>query len=137
MVRPEVIRKRLNKIDEYLVVLQRLQRYGRDEFLSDPERYGSAERFLHLAIEALLDMGNHVIADEGLGVVDWYSDVPRIFLEKGMISLELSEKWVRMIGFRNTLVHGYMDVDRTIVYEVLQNGLCDIEELKRVFARHL
>jgi uncharacterized protein YutE (UPF0331/DUF86 family) len=137
MVRPEVIRKRLNKIDEYLVVLQRLQRYGRDEFLSDPERYGSAERFLHLAIEALLDMGNHVIADEGLGVVDWYSDVPRIFLEKGMISSELSEKWIRMIGFRNTLVHGYMDVDRTIVYEVLQNGLGDIEELKRVFARHL
>ena len=79
-------------------------------------------------------MGNHVIADEGLGVVDWYSDVPRIFLEKGMISLELSEKcWVRMIGFRNTLVHGYMDVDRTIIYEVLQNGLGDIEELKRVF----
>jgi len=30
-----------------------------------------------------------------------------------------------------------MDVDRTIVYEVLQNGLRDIEELKRVFARHL
>jgi len=24
-------------------------------------------------MEALLDMGNHVIADEGLGVVDWYS----------------------------------------------------------------
>jgi uncharacterized protein YutE (UPF0331/DUF86 family) len=137
MVRPEVIRKRLNKIDEYLVVLQRLQRYGRDEFLSDPERYGSAERFLHLAIEALLDMGNHVIADEGLGVVDWYSDVPRIFLEKGLISSELSQKWMRMIGFRNTLVHGYMDVDRTIVYEVLQNGLRDIEELKRVFARFL
>jgi uncharacterized protein YutE (UPF0331/DUF86 family) len=101
------------------------------------ERYSSAVRFLHLAIEALLDMGNHVIADDGLGVVDWYSDVSRIFLETGMISSELSEKWVRMIGFRNTLVHGFMDVDRTIVYEVLQNGLGDIGELKRVFARHL
>jgi len=44
---------------------------------------------------------------------------------------------VRPEVIRNTLVHGYMDVDRTIVYEVLQNGLCDIEELKRVFARHL
>ena len=137
MVRPEVIRKRLNKLDECLTVLQRLQRYGRDEFLSDPERYGSAERFLHLAIEALLDMGNHVIADEGLGVVDWYSDVPRLFLEKELISSDLSEKWIRMIGFRNTLVHGYIDIDRTIVYEVLQNGLGDIEELKRVFARFL
>jgi hypothetical protein len=38
MVRPEVVRKRLNKIDERLAVLQRLQRYGRDEFLSNPER---------------------------------------------------------------------------------------------------
>jgi len=137
MVRPEVIRKRLNKIDEYLIVLRRLQRYERDEFLADPERYGSAERFLHLAIEALLDIGNHVIADQGLGVVDWYSDVPRIFMEKGLISTELSEKWIRMIGFRNTLVHGYIDIDRTIVYEVLQNGLGDIEELKRVFAGFL
>ena len=101
------------------------------------ERYSSAERSLHLAMEALLDMGNHVIADEGLGVVDWYSDVPRIFLEKGLISFELSQKWIRMIGFCNTLVHGYMDVDLSIVYEVLQNGLGEIEELKRVFARHL
>jgi len=137
VVRPEVIRKRLNKIDEYLIVLRRLQRYERDEFLADPERYGSAERFLHLAIEALLDIGNHVIADEGLGVVDWYSDVPRIFLEKGIISQELSEKWIRMIGFRNTLVHGYIDIDRAIVHDVLQNGLGDIEELKRAFARFL
>jgi uncharacterized protein YutE (UPF0331/DUF86 family) len=82
-------------------------------------------------------MGNHVIADQGLGVVEWYSDVPRIFLEKGMISPELSEKWIRMIGFRNTLVHGYIDIDRAIVHDVLQNGLGDIEELKRVFARFL
>jgi uncharacterized protein YutE (UPF0331/DUF86 family) len=82
-------------------------------------------------------MGNHVFADEGLGGVDWYSDVSRIFLEKGLISSELSQKWIRMIGFRNALVHGFMDVDRTIVYGVLQNGLGDIEELKRVFARHL
>ena len=42
-----------------------------------------------------------------------------------------------MIGFRNTLVHRYMDVDRTIVYEMPQNRLCDIEELKCVFARQL
>jgi len=78
MVRHEILRKRMNKLDEYLAILRQLQRYARDEFLSDPEHYGSAERFLHLAIEALLDMGNHVIADDNLGAVDWYSDVPKI-----------------------------------------------------------
>jgi uncharacterized protein YutE (UPF0331/DUF86 family) len=61
MTRPEVIRKRLAKLDEYLGNLKKLQRYSREEFLADPEHYGSAERFLHLAIEAVLDMGNIVM----------------------------------------------------------------------------
>ena len=46
MTRPEVIRKRLITLDEYLGILRSLQRYSREEFLSGPEHYGSAERFL-------------------------------------------------------------------------------------------
>ncbi len=42
-----------------------------------------------------------------------------------------------MIGFRNTLVHEYIDINRKIVYRVLQDELADLEELKRVFARFL
>jgi len=46
----------------------------------------------------------------------------------------MKEQWMQMIGFRNTLVHDYIDIDRTIVYDVLQNNLDDIEKLKKVFA---
>ena len=137
MVRAEIIRKRLNKLDEYLAVLKKLQRYSFEEFIADPERYGSVERFLHLAIEALIDMGNHVIADSELGVVNWYSDIPKILAEKEFISSELEEKWISMIGFRNTLVHEYIDIDRKIVYDVLQNNIQDLEDLKRAFAHFL
>jgi uncharacterized protein YutE (UPF0331/DUF86 family) len=42
-----------------------------------------------------------------------------------------------MIGFRNTLVHGYIDIDRIIVHDVLKNGLKDIAELNRLFAGFL
>ena len=137
MVRSEVIRKRLNRLDEYLSILHRLQRYSFEEFAEDPEKYGSVERFLHLAIEVVIDMGNHVIADLGLGVVNWYSDIPTILAEKGHLTPALKEKWIRMIGFRNTLVHEYIDIDRKIVYEVLQNDLKDLEQLRRAFARFL
>ncbi len=137
MVRAELIRKRLNKLDEYLAILGRLQRHTLEDFLSQPELYGSTERFMQLAIEAIIDMGNHVIADLGLGVVNWYSDIPRILADKGYLSRDLQEKWIRMIGFRNTLVHEYIDIDRKIVYEVLRDGLRDIEELRRVFAQFL
>ena len=39
-----------------------------------------------------------------------------------------------MIGFRNVLVHDYLDVDRRLVYEVMQQRLGDFEALRRVFA---
>lgn len=137
MVRGEVIRKRLNKLDEYLGILRDLQRYGFDEFIARPEVYGSVERFLQLAIEAVTDIGNHVIADLSLGVVNWYRDVPAILADKGHITPELREQWIRMIGFRNTLVHDYVEIDRQIVYDALQNSLDDLEALRRALAEFL
>ena len=137
MVRAEVIRKRLNKLDEYLSILRGLQKYSLAEFLCDPEHYGSAERFLQLAVEAITDMGNHVIAELALGVVNWYSDIPAILAEKGYIGADLKEKWIQVLGFRNILVHEYIDIDRQIVYEILQHRLADLEALKQVFAQFL
>ena len=137
MVRPEVIHKRLQKLDEYLKILTTLQRYSREAFLDDPEHYGSAERFLQLAIEALTDMANHVIADDNLGTVSWYSDIPQILYAKHIISEEQKDIWLKMIGFRNTLVHEYIDIDRSIVFDVLQHNITDLEGLKQVFADYL
>jgi uncharacterized protein YutE (UPF0331/DUF86 family) len=137
MVRVEVLRKRLNKLDEYLRILTRLQRYSFEEFMADPERYGSVERFLHLAIETLTDMGNHVVADLNLGVVDWYSDIPKRIREHGYIDEAFERKWIRMIGFRSTLVHEYVDIDRKIVYQILQENLEDMRSLRKMFAEFL
>ncbi len=47
------------------------------------------------------------------------------------------EKWIRMIGFRNTLVHDYIEIDRKIVYDLLQSSLGDLSELRHVFAHYL
>ena len=137
MVRPEVIRKRFNKFDKYIDILKKSQRYSRKEFMSDPELYGSAERFLHLSIELLTDVGNHIIAEEGLGVVNWYSDIPEILHSKKVINGERRENWIKMIGFRKTLVHDYLDVDLDIVYDVLQNGLKDLQAIRKDLSVYL
>jgi uncharacterized protein YutE (UPF0331/DUF86 family) len=69
----------------------------------------------------------------------WFSsdDVRDAQRCKGYLRPELREKWVRMVGFRNTLVHEYIDIDRKIVYETLPHGVEDLSELRRVFARFL
>jgi uncharacterized protein YutE (UPF0331/DUF86 family) len=72
-----------------------------------------------------------------MGVVNWYSDIPNILAGQGLFDAELREKWLRMIGFRNILVHEYLEIDRNIVFDVLHRHLRDIEALRAVFARFM
>ena len=137
MVNTEIVRRRLDQLSDYLQILDHYQSYSLEEFLADPERYGSAERFLQLAVEAILDVGNHIVADEQLGRVEKSRDVAALFLSKGFIDDRLAQKWLRMIGFRNILVHEYAELDRRIVYKVLCEQLHDFSALSKVFTRFL
>lgn len=137
MPNPEVLLRRLRALESYLAVLRSLQRYARDEFLANPEHYGSAERFLQLALECLNDMGGHVVADLHLGAADTYAHVVERIAAAGYIDVDLERTWLRMVGFRNVLVHDYLEIDRSIVYDVLQNRLDDFVKLQRMFAQFL
>jgi uncharacterized protein YutE (UPF0331/DUF86 family) len=83
------------------------------------------------------DLGNHVIAELELGAVDAYRDIPTLLRTAGYIDGEPAERWMRMIGFRNILVHEYLTIDREIVYDVLQNRLGDLREIRQAFALFL
>lgn len=137
MVRPEVIHKKLQQLDEYLALLEDMRKEQKDAFLNEPLKWGSAERFLHMALEAVNDIANHIIAEKNLGTVDRYRDIPRKFAKQAWINEDLKDKWIEMMKFRNLLVHGYAKVDRSVVYSILQNNLDDIKKLKRVFAQFL
>ena len=137
MVRPEVFQKRIEKIGEYLAILSKIREYPEPIFLADPEKYGSAERFLQLVIEALNDLGSHVVSDFNLGVVEVTRDIPRLLCHHGYLSELLRDIWIRMIGFRYLLVHEYLDVDRRIVHEVLHRHLADLQAIVRIFAQFL
>lgn len=138
MVRPDVVRRRLDKLDEYLRILERLRdTTARDEMLADPVRYGAAERYLQLAVEAVMDIGSQIIAEGGLGTVEQGRDIPGRFREHGYIDADMQDRWVKMIGFRNILVHDYLEVNKDIVYSVLQERLVDFRGMARVFAQFL
>jgi len=137
MVKPEVIRRRLEKLDEYLSYLEDVQEYDQQKFLANIETWASAERFLQMAVESVNDIASHIIADEKAGTINQYRDIPEIFFEQNWINDELKEKWIHIIGFRNILVHGYATIDRSIVYDIIQNNLKDIKTLKKIFAQFL
>jgi len=75
-----------------------------------------------------------VAADKGLGPFERARDLVDLFLAKGYVNEALAERWRRMIGFRNLLVHEYLDIDRRTVHRVPRENL---EALGRIFARFL
>src|SRR5699024_2350762 len=137
MTKTELLRRKLQQLDEYLGFLEQIKEKPKELFLNEPQMWASTERFLQMALEVINDMGSHVIADENLGTVEQYRDIPKIFAEKNWIDVDIKRLWIKMIGFRNLLVHGYATVDRSEVYSILQNNLDDIKKIKKVFLRFL
>jgi uncharacterized protein YutE (UPF0331/DUF86 family) len=127
----DVFERRTRRFEEILGILVGLSETPWERFATDPEKYGSTERFLQLAIEVLDDLGAHVVARAQLGPVASYGDVPERLLEAGHLTEAQAHTWRRIIGFHNALVHDHLEVDLTIVYDVLQNRLDDLRDLHR------
>ncbi|WP_027339018.1 type VII toxin-antitoxin system HepT family RNase toxin [Halonatronum saccharophilum] len=138
MVNRSVIQKRVKKAKEYLDFLNKIKaEYSLREFKGDQMVYGSAERFLYLAIESLIDIGNHIISDQNLGRVESYSDIPKILYENNYIDKELKEVFIKIVGFRNILVYDYLDVDLDIVYTIIKRNLSDLKNIMKIYIEFL
>lgn len=118
-------------------VLRGLAALPLDEFEGDPRNYGSAERFLQLAIETTLRIGNHVIAAEGLSQPDTYADVFRVLGGADVLPLDFAEQLGPMARMRNRLVHVYDDIDPAYVHAVLGQRLGDFDRFATVVTQHL
>ncbi len=138
MVSPEVIRKRIRLLEGYLKKLHRIQNsVDRGTFLADSDRQDIVDRNLQLAIESVLDIGQHIIASSGWEPAEEYADVFEILERHSVISKQLLSRVQGMAGFRNLLVHEYAEIDHGQVFDVLTNNLEDLEELARVYEKYV
>jgi uncharacterized protein YutE (UPF0331/DUF86 family) len=136
MVSPQVVRKRLTVLEGYLRKLRRIRDSTTlEKFLADGDLQDIVERNLEMAIEVVIDLGNHIIASFAWKPPDRYQDVFVALEEHGLISKELGYRISGMAGFRNILAHEYVDINHTRVYEILQNNLDDLVELAKVYDR--
>ena len=130
MVDQHVLISRLNALEEYLAELRAFARSSREDFLRDPHRHHLAERFLHLACECVLDVAQHVISDLGYRQPKDYKDSMEVLREEGVLDDDLAERLKGWMGFRNVLVHLYLEIDHNRAYDTISNELGDLEEFK-------
>lgn len=137
MVKRDVVAARLEKLREYLQTLKAVQKTPLAKFEADPFIHGAAERYLHLSIECLLDVGNHIIADRGYRKPDSYGEILQILAEREVIPEKLFRELDGMAAFRNVLVHDYLKLDLAKVYQVIKEKLKHFEALAMIYAELL
>ena len=63
MVDAEVVRNKLQHLEEYINYLEEYQDLSLEKLSRDKVLFRYLERTIHLAVESVLDIGSHIISD--------------------------------------------------------------------------
>lgn len=96
-----------------------------EQFESDRRNLRASERYLHLACEAVFDIGTHLIASLGLPRPERFGEIIPILRDAGISTAETAKSLVDLAGFRNLLVHDYGRVDHRRLHAFCRTRLGD------------
>ena len=128
MTNIDAIDAQIGNVKKYLQATGNFKKYSKEEIVDNQERAFSCERALYLTTQSAIDLAESVISYKSFRKPTELKESFEILYENGVIETDLMHKLCDMVGFRNALAHGYDKFDYDILYDVLQNGLKDIEE---------
>ncbi len=129
------VESRIYYIKQNLEKLYKLGGLAQQEFLSDYRNYDTAKYNLQVIIEALIDIGNHIISRKKMPIPDSNADTFRILSQNGIIPVEKLSRYEAMAKFRNMVVHLYQDINEEEIFHIIKNDLSDIEYFIEIIAR--
>ena len=100
-------------------------------FATDHTRQDAAILNVQRACEAALDMGQHLIRRERLGIPQSARDVFTLLAQAGWVDAMLAGRLQKMVGFRNIAVHDYQALQLVIVEAVITKHLGDFTDYSR------
>lgn len=128
MINVEIIREKLIHLEEYINDLDEYKDLKLEKLTSDKILFRYLERTLHLAVEAILNIGIHIISDERLGNPKYNSEIIEILAENNIIK-ENVEDYIKMAQFRNIIVHDYADIDPEILLKIIKENISDLKAI--------
>lgn len=128
MVDPDVVAAKVDVIDRCLARIAEVRGERRAQ-LSPVDVDDITSLNLQRAVQAGIDLANHVAAREGYGLPDSTAGVFSLLAERGIIGRDLADRLRRMVGFRNIAIHDYKTIDPAIFESIVQHHLGDLRDL--------
>lgn len=124
-----VVADRIAWVEAMLREIRALPLSDRQAFFSDTRNVWTAESCLRRALEALLDLGRHILA-KGFGQgVSEYKEIAQRLREQGVLQEEEADLLRILAGYRNRLVHFYHEISQDELYQICAHQLGDLEQV--------
>jgi len=107
------------------------------EFAEDFLRQDAIAINLQRACEQCIDLANHIIKVQKLGLPKETRESFELLSKAGIIPAEMAAKLKGMIGFSNTLVHEYQRLDIRLMVDVIENHLDDLVDYTNLVLKEL
>ncbi len=131
------IASKLEQLGGYVSILKGYQHFKIEDLQTDHTLKGAVERYLEVALECAIDIGEMIISKEKLKRPETYNEVFLILGEHGILPGDFAIKFAPSAGFRNILVHMYAKIDIGKLYYYLQNNIEDLEQFGKYIAQYL
>ena len=119
-------------IEEALESLRRFQGTPYETFAANRDNFRIAYFDLHQALEAIMDIGNHILSRIPGVRPTRYKDIARLLGEHGIVPREFAQgPLVNMAGYRNRMVHFYAEITPQELHTLIQHHLGEIEAFTR------
>lgn len=137
MVNRELVRRKLNKIIQYLDELAQVEEYTLEDYLDNFFIKRTVERLLQLVVEVATDINGHIIVDNGNPPPEDYYESFMLLATYEIIDRKLAKNIAPSAGLRNRLVHEYEEIDDQIVFESIPQALKQYKEYIACIEEHL
>lgn len=126
---PKILTTKKQAVREMLLGIERLPLESLGAFTADDRMVAAGESYLRRALEALLDLGRHVLA-KGFGIpVPEYAAIADSLRKVDILTSEQATTLKKMAQYRNRMVHFYYEASSEELYENLTEHRGDFDTI--------
>ncbi len=128
MPNKELLRRKINKIENYIKEIEPLLVLNSNEIVSDILKLRTVERNFQLIVDTMLDINTHIISSENLKTPETLQETFLILGDGGVLPVDFVKKIAPVVGLRNIVVHEYEKVDNEKMMQDLKDGISQFGE---------
>jgi len=128
MINKELIKRKINLIQDEMINLEKLSKSSFQEIVKDFLKQAALERILERIIGRAIDINQHLIAELATKEISPPKDYRETFLKLTEIKVfpkKFAERISKSVGTRNILIHEYNKVDYSKIYSSISDCLKD------------